>query len=67
MPGKSKHIHTARPRYATIEEAAEYLSAHPITIRRMIAEGKLTRYNGYSTRLLRVDLNELDAVMAGDK
>jgi len=53
-----------RRRYATVAEAAEYVGVHPITIRAMFADGRLTRYQ-MGPRVLRVDLNEIDAVMAG--
>jgi excisionase family DNA binding protein len=51
-----------RRSYATIAEAADYLQVHPRTIRNMVNEGRLTRYRSGS-RLVRVDLNEIDAVM----
>lgn len=52
-------------RYATITAAAEYLAAHPSTIRKMIAQGHIKVYT-VDGRLYRVDLNELDAVMSGE-
>ena len=51
-----------RRRYATQADAAEYLGVTPRTIRQMIADGRLTGYRS-GTRLVRVDLNELDAAM----
>jgi excisionase family DNA binding protein len=53
-------------RWATVQQAAEYISVEPITIRKLISEGKLPGYNGASWRILRVDLNELDKLMGGD-
>lgn len=50
------------PRYATVAEAAEYGAMNQHTIRRMIDGGQLTRY-AHGTRILRVDLNELDALL----
>lgn len=50
-------------RYARIAAAATYLDVHPFTIRAMIADGRLTPYRS-GPRLLRVDLNEIDALMA---
>lgn len=47
-------------RYASLQEAAEYLGCHERTIRRLIATGKLTGYR-IGRKLLRIDLNELDA------
>jgi excisionase family DNA binding protein len=49
-------------RYAKIIEAAEYLGVTDRTIRDMILDGRLTGYRN-GTRLVRVDLNELDARM----
>ena len=55
------------PRYGTIQEAADYLVTNPWTIRKMIDQGKLTRYSN-GAKILRVDLNEIDALMlAGGK
>ncbi len=50
-------------RYAKISEVAEYLHVHEITVRAMLADGRLTRYQ-LGPRVLRVDLNEVDAAMA---
>ncbi|MFN8226096.1 MAG: excisionase family DNA-binding protein [Mycobacterium sp.] len=49
-------------RYATFQQAADYLGVHPRTIRRLIAAGRLTGYRNGS-RLMRVDLDEIDAQM----
>jgi len=49
-------------RYASIAEAAEYLSVTTRTIRQMIADGRLTGYRS-GGRLVRLDLNEIDAAM----
>jgi excisionase family DNA binding protein len=54
-------IHTRR-RYVTLDEAADYLSVTTRTIRQMISDGRLTGYRS-GTRLVRVDLNEVDAAM----
>ena len=51
-------------RYETVTEAARYVKCTEQTIRRMIAAGKLTGYRS-GTRLVRVDLDELDALLAG--
>lgn len=58
---------TATPKRATrrldsIQNAAAYAGVSPKTIRRRISDGSL---NGYrmGPRLLRVDLNELDAML----
>ena len=49
-------------RLASITDAAEYVGVNPKTVRRYIAAGRIT---GYRTgpRLIRVDLNELDAML----
>lgn len=53
---------TACRRYVKLAEAAEYLGVTDRTIRNMISDGRLTGYrNGH--RLVRVDLNEIDAAM----
>jgi excisionase family DNA binding protein len=51
-----------RRRYATPAEAGEYLSVTTRTIRQMIADGRITGYRS-GQRLVRVDLNEVDAAM----
>jgi excisionase family DNA binding protein len=56
MPGPLRH------RYITILQAAEYLGVTDRTIRQMIADGRLTGYRN-GNRLVRVDLNEIDAAM----
>ncbi|MCV7007428.1 helix-turn-helix domain-containing protein [Mycobacterium gordonae] len=52
-------------RFARINAAAAYLDVHPATIRKLIDDGKIHGYRN-GQRLLRVDLNELDALMAGE-
>ena len=49
-------------RLASINKAAEYANCNPRTIRRRISEGALTGYR-FGPRLLRIDLDELDALM----
>jgi excisionase family DNA binding protein len=51
-----------RRRYARLAEAAEYLGCTDRTIRQMIADGRIRGYRS-GTRLVRVDLNEVDAAM----
>ncbi len=48
--------------YATLKQAAEYLGVTDRTIRQMIADGRITGYRN-GNRLVRVDLNEVDAAM----
>lgn len=49
-------------RYAKLSEAAKYLGVTDRTIRQMIADGRLVGYRS-GKRLVRVDLNEVDAAM----
>lgn len=51
-----------RRRYVKPSEAAEYLGVTNRTIRQMIADGRLRAYRS-GTRLIRLDLNEIDAAM----
>jgi excisionase family DNA binding protein len=52
----------ARRRYAKLKDAADYIDVTERTIRQMITDGRLIGYRS-GTRLVRVDLNELDAAM----
>lgn len=49
-------------RLASIADAARYTACNPKTIRRRIADGSLTGYR-MTSRLIRVDLNEVDALL----
>lgn len=53
--------HASR-RLTPLSEAAEYAGVHPRTLRRRIADGTLTGYR-MGTRIIRVDLNEVDALL----
>jgi excisionase family DNA binding protein len=53
----------SRRRYITIPDAAEYLQVTTRTIRQMMADGRLTGYRAGS-RLVRVDMNEIDDLMS---
>ena len=55
-------VNGAGRRWASIDEAAAYLRIHPRTVRKMAAQGRLTLYRN-GGRLVRVDLNEMDAAM----
>jgi excisionase family DNA binding protein len=62
MPGgKNDHTHTAP--LCLDSRAAAYVGVHPKTIRRHIAAGRLPGYH-LGQRLIRVDLDELDQLMA---
>jgi excisionase family DNA binding protein len=56
-----EHI-SPRRRFVKITEAADYIQVTDRTIRQMIADGRLTGYRS-GARLVRVDLNEIDAAM----
>lgn len=49
-------------RLAKLAVAAEYLDTSEYTVRRLITAGTITGYR-VGKRLLRVDLNELDAML----
>nr|WP_234820571.1 helix-turn-helix domain-containing protein [Mycolicibacterium goodii] len=54
---------TAARRWASLKQAAEYIGIDDVrTIRRWISEGRITGYK-LNQRVLRVDLNEIDAAM----
>jgi excisionase family DNA binding protein len=48
------------PRWGSIDEAAAHLSVSRDTLRRMISRGEI-RADRFGKRLIRVDLNALDA------
>ena len=50
-------------RYATVADAATYIGVTNRTVRLMIADGRLTGYRGLGSRVLRIDLNQVDRVM----
>lgn len=53
---------TTGRRYGSITLGAEYIGVSEKTIRRMIAAGDITGYR-IGKRLIRVDLDELDALL----
>ncbi|MFC7503207.1 helix-turn-helix domain-containing protein [Nocardioides sp. CPCC 206347] len=58
----AKNATTLARRLVSIQQAADYAAVNPKTIRRRIAAGDLTGYR-FGSRLLRVDLNELDELL----
>lgn len=50
------------PRWASIQATAEYLAVTDRTVRAMIADGRIRGYRN-GNRLIRLDLNEVDAAM----
>jgi excisionase family DNA binding protein len=53
---------SAAPKYATVKDAAAIYNMHPQTLRRYIAEGRLTGYR-VGPRNLRVNLEEVEATL----
>jgi excisionase family DNA binding protein len=62
MPTKNPAHTSGSRRYAKVEAAAAYVGVNPGTIRTMLADGRLRAFK-LGDRVLRVDLNELDAAM----
>ncbi|RNL79171.1 helix-turn-helix domain-containing protein [Nocardioides marmorisolisilvae] len=58
----SKDSPTNKRRLVTIAAAAQYADVNPRTIRRRISDGSLPGYR-MGPRVIRVDLNELDALL----
>ena len=58
----SRSATTQARRLAGINQAAAYAAVSPKTIRRRISDGTLIGYR-LGSRVIRVDLNELDAVL----
>lgn len=55
---------TAPPRrWLSQAEAAEYIGVAERTIRHYVAQGRLRAYRIDGSRLIRIDLNELDALL----
>lgn len=61
---KDAGIGTAQPAptYVTVKEAGRIMTAHPVTVRRLIADGKLGRYSVEGQ--LRVKVSDIHAYMA---
>lgn len=55
-------VNKAQRQLASIPDAAEQYGVHHSTIRRYISHGRITGYR-FGPRMLRVDLNELDALL----
>jgi excisionase family DNA binding protein len=55
-----------RHQLATVAEAAQYISVNPKTVRRWINQGRLTGYAA-GPRLIRVDLDEVDAMLSAGR
>ncbi|MDA2891267.1 excisionase family DNA-binding protein [Mycolicibacterium sp. BiH015] len=61
MPAPSRSAAQHR-RWASIPEVAGHIGTSQRTVRRMIADGRLRAYQ-CGPRILRLDLNEIDAAM----
>lgn len=62
IPLATKPIHPVPRRYATPKQVAEYLGVSDRTVRTMVSDGRLVAYRN-GPRLVRLDLNEVDAAM----
>lgn len=62
MPARRNFLPETQRRIASINEAAQYVGCTTKTIRRRIAAGDLTGYR-FGPRLIRVDLDEVDAIL----
>lgn len=62
MPSATRTPSKTVRRLESVESAAEYVDVSTKTIRRWIAAGRVTGYRA-GPRLIRVDLNELDAML----
>ena len=51
------------PRWASVQQTAEYLGIHTSTVRRWVANGDLIAYRS-GRRLLRLDLNQVDEYLS---
>lgn len=51
---------TSRRQMVTIDQAADFLSCSPRTVRRMISRGEITGFR-IGSHMLRIDLAELEA------
>lgn len=60
----AQHVTDQPRRWASLEQAADYLGVSRKTIRRHIARGEITGWRSPGKHLIRVDLNEIDALMA---
>lgn len=58
----SKSSTSQAKRLVSINQASEYAACNPRTLRRYISAGQITGYR-MGKRLIRVDLNELDALL----
>lgn len=53
-------------RYSSIADAAAYFGCEHKLLRRLIAQGTLTGFRLPGSKLIRVDLDELDALAGGE-
>jgi excisionase family DNA binding protein len=62
---KSRDRLPAGPRWASYRETAAYIGVNERTVRQMVDDGRLKQYS-LGKRLVRFDLNEVDAAMRSD-
>jgi excisionase family DNA binding protein len=62
-PDAADDLPAAVRRWASLTETANYLGVSLRTVRTMITDGRLTAYRGLGKRVIRIDLNEVDAAM----
>jgi excisionase family DNA binding protein len=53
----------AERRWASVLEVAAYLKITDQSVRNMLRDGRIVGYRGLGTRMLRIDLNQVDAVL----
>ena len=66
MPASRTASRKTPPRWATVGEAAEYSRLAPRTIYKRVADGILPAYVPRGSRVLRIDLNDLDAMIIAE-
>ena len=62
IPAMAGLIARGNRRWASIQQTAEYLGVTDRTIRTMVSDGRLKAYRN-GRKLIRLDLNEIDAAM----
>jgi excisionase family DNA binding protein len=55
-------VRSADDRFISIKQAAEYLGCTPMSVRNMLADGRLRAYT-LGPRIVRIRLSEIDAAL----
>jgi excisionase family DNA binding protein len=63
VPKNTPDAGPAGHRFVSVAGAAAYLGVTDRTIRLMLTDGRLTGFRGLGSRVLRIDLNEIDRLM----